>query len=408
MAQRGVAARNTAWAFFGAFFLSCLLFWWLPGILFRFLGLEDPVESWALRISFLGIAMYAAGYLLPPIRFNMVFVPWLLDWCEAVAYRATIWLAFPALILGVRFFLSRSGVDYGQGEPLSLFHQAVFYGHMFFAFLFLGVARGIPKNRHKIIVASVAVIAPRLVVSLHWGRFFLVQGVVPVLLIALARGWLTLSTKRVLQFAALVLFVLFVPSFTRGDSFLGQDELVSFFEAGSTLRMLQDNRELNLAGMCPPLLVSMTDKLVPYGLLGVCTMQFKGAQGVPATLDRILTDNDPANEETLGGTGSNYLLELYLSGGIGAVTLGSLLFGFTGRCFVKWISERSLFAGIWAECLSRVLFAPRSTLGYVYERIPSLLVATLIIVGVGWFLYAPSSATTREPRGMRPSLPQGV
>jgi hypothetical protein len=111
----------------------------------------------------------------------------------------------------------------------------------------------------------------------------------------------------------------------------------------------------------------------------------------------------------LTGKGSNYLLELYLTGGIGAIILGSVIFGFTNRCFVQWISQRSLFAGIWAECLSRALFAPRSTLGYVYERIPSLLLATMIVAGVVSFLY-PQVRTSFRGRGlaMRPNLKQTV
>jgi hypothetical protein len=178
--------------------------------------------------------------------------------------------------------------------------------------------------------------------------------------------------------------IVFVPALSRGDNFLGQDEIVTFFESGSSLRLFQDNVDLNLTERCPPVLVSMTAKLIPYGLLDVCTMDYKGSKGVPATLDRILTDNDPSTAGTLNGTGANYLLELYLTGGIGAIILGSVFLGFSSGCFVRWISERSLFAGIWAECLSRVLFAPRGTLGYVYERIPSLLLATLIVISLAW------------------------
>ena len=102
---------------------------------------------------------------------------------------------------------------------------------------------------------------------------------------------------------------------------------------------------------------------------------------MPATLERILTDNDPGSfHGTVSGTGSNYLLELYVTGGMFAVYLGSAVFGFTCRRFVKWIGLRSLFAGIWAECLTRALLAPRGNLGYVYERIPSLVLATLAVI----------------------------
>jgi len=364
--------------------------------LFRLLSLEDPVRNWALWVGLLGMIAFTAGYLLPPVRFKSTLPLHLIDACDTLAYKATLWIACPAIVLAGQFFYSRSGVDYGQGEGLSMIHQGVLYSHMFFGFLFLGAARAIPQDRRRIVIASILIILPRFIISLRWGRFFLVQAIVPIVFIALARGWMRLSGKRVLQLGALAVLIVFVPALSRGDNFLGQDEIVTFFEGGSSLRLFQDNVDLKLTERCPPLLVSMTAKLIPYGLLDVCAMDYKGSKRVPATLDRILTDNDPSTAGTLNGTGANYLLELYLTGGIGAIILGSVFLGFSSGCFVRWISERSLFAGIWAECLSRVLFAPRGTLGYVYERIPSLLLATFIVISLAWVAHAQAQALSHN------------
>ncbi len=406
MTSASDASKEMRWLFLVAFRFACVLFWWLPSALFRFvLHVNDPVRSWALWVSLLGVITFTAGYLLPPVRIKSILPPYLIDACATIAYKATLWIGFPAIILAVQFFYSRSAVDYGQGEGLSLVHQAVLYTHMFFGFLFLGAARTIPQDRRRVIIASILIILPRFIISLRWGRFFLAQAIVPIVFIALARGWMHLSGKRFFQLGLLATFILFVPAFTRGDKFLGQDEAVTFFETGSTLRLFQDNVDLNLSGRCPPLLVSMTAKLIPYGLLGVCTVEYQGSKAVPATLERILTVNESSTEGTLYGTGANYLLELYLTGGIGAIILGSVFFGFSSRCFIQWISKRSFFAGIWAECLSRALFAPRSTLGYVYERIPSLLLATMIIVGLAWIACAQARVPSRDPdTDMRPGL----
>src|SRR5260370_37741824 len=103
---------------------------------------------------------------------------------------------------------------------------------MFFAFLFLGAARSIREDQRRIIIASILVIAPRLIVSLRWGRFFLVQAVVPVLLIVFARGWGTLSRKRIIQLRSLALFLLFLPSLIRGDGFFRREALVTMFQSG--------------------------------------------------------------------------------------------------------------------------------------------------------------------------------
>src|SRR5260370_18388762 len=227
--------------FHGMFVFACVVFWWLRGILFRLVGLDDAVENWALWVSFLGICTFTAGYFLPPVRFNSAFPSRLIDACEGLAYKATLWLAFPALVLAVQFFLYRGGVEYGQGEGLSILHQAVFYGHMFFAFLFLGAARSIREDQRRIIIASILVIAPRLIVSLRWGRFFLVQAVLPVLLIVLARGWVTLPRKRIFQLKGLAPFVLFIACLTRGRDFVVREGFGTVFQAGSWVRLFPNN-----------------------------------------------------------------------------------------------------------------------------------------------------------------------
>lgn len=385
--DRPKARRKSAPLFWAGFVAACLLFWWLPSILFRYvLQVSDPVENWVLEVSFLSVILFTAGYLLPPLRFRQIVSTELVDSCEGLAYKATWWLALPALLLAIQAFTSRSGVDYGEGQELSIIHQAVFYTHMFFAFMFLSAARKIPANQRKFFIVSLLMTLPRLIVSLRGGRFFLGQAVIPIVLLALSRGWLSFSAKRFLQLVLVAIFVVFVPSFTRGDRFDGQYGLVSFFEAGSSLRLFQDNLDIDLKGRCPPFFVSLTAKLIPYSLLGVCTMDIYGVKDMPATLDRILTDNDPSTEGTLRGTGGNYLLELYVTGGMAAIVIGSALFGFSSRCFLRWIADRSLFGGIWAECLSRILFAPRGDLSYVYERIPSLIATTLLIVAVVWIV----------------------
>jgi hypothetical protein len=281
--------------------------------------------------------------------------------------------------------MSRNGAAYGSGPPIPRPYQALWYTHLFFGFMFFGSAEPRRSGWKPIVVASILLTLPRLVVALRGGRFFLAQAVVPALLIAYGRGWMRISLKRFLQLSLAALFLVFVPSITRGDAVVGQEESVRFFAAGSSLQLFQDNMDLDLTGRCPPLLISLAAKTVPFGPLGVCTLEVAGLKNMPATLGRILTVNDPSTFNGLaGGTGSNYLLDLYLAGGMFAVYAGSALFGFSCRLFVGWTARRSLFSGIWAECLTRALFAPRNDLGYVYERIPSLILATLAVVFVVW------------------------
>ncbi|MDE3187026.1 MAG: hypothetical protein KGM96_05800 [Acidobacteriota bacterium] len=374
------------WLFLAAFSFACLLFWWLPSLLFRLvIHMADPVEDGTIVISVCALLLFSAGFLLPTRSRSPLVIPEpLADACEAFAWKATLITALPAFLLAAEFWHSRSGVDYGKGEGIPGMYQAVLYTDMFLGFLYLGLANPEKRGWRPLIIACALITLPRLIVSLHWGRFFVTQAAVPILFIAVARGWIQFSLKRMLQFALVAAALIFVPALTRGDDLAGRQELVRFFASGSTLRLFQDNLHLNLDGRCPPLLVSMTAKIIPYHAMGVCVIDLWGTKNLPATLDRLLAYNEPGSEALLVGPGSNFLLELYLSGGLAGVMAGSALFGVCCRHFIAGIGKRSLFAGIWAECLTRALLAPRSNLGYVFERIPTLFVATLFVVALVW------------------------
>jgi hypothetical protein len=378
---RGEPVRGK-WFFLGAFVFSCFLFWWLPSVLFRmFAHAEDAVRMDTIAVSAVALALFAGGYLMPwRSRTGRGLSAPMMDGCEEFAYRALLLLALPALGIALVYFNGRAGVDYGAGEPIPLSFQAILYTHLFFGFLYLGAAEPEKHGWRRVLLVVALVLLPRLIDSLRGGRFFLAQAVVPAVLLAVARGWIRLSGRRIIQLLLLAAAILFVPSLTRGDNLAGGDALMQFFASGSSLRTYQENAGMDLNGRCPPLLVSLTAKTVPYHWLGICTIDVWQMKGLPATLDRILAYNEPGSEVALTGPGSNYLLELSLTGGLPAVFAGSALFGFICRRFAGWIGRRSLFAGIWAECLTRALLAPRGNLGYVFERIPSLVLATVLVV----------------------------
>jgi hypothetical protein len=375
------------WAFLAAFVLSCFLFWWLRSILLRLiLHLPDTVEDTTIAISGMALVCFLAGYIVPtPGSADRIRSTAMLDACAQFAYRATIALALPSFLLAVLVLRNRLDVAYGSASPIPRPYQAVLYIHLFFGFMCIGAANPEKHGGRRLWVAALALTLPRLLISLRGGRFFLIQAVAPILLIALARGWIRMGRKRLVQLTAVFLFVALVPALTRGDEVLGPAGELQMILGSDVLGLFQNNMNLNVNGRCPPLLISITAKTIPWGPLNVCVIDSGGLRNVPATLERILTNNDPDSlEGTVSGTGSNYLLELYLTDGLFAVLAGSLAFGFTCRRFVGWIGRRSLFAGIWAECLARALLAPRGNLGYVYERVPSLLLATgLVMLFVG-------------------------
>ncbi len=383
--------RNTnplTWSFLIAFAACCTLFWWLQSLLLYFwLGIDIPFETATIWISIGALATFIAGYITPLPRFNKSATSSeVMDRCEAFSYKATLLLAVPAFLVALRYALYRSTVaDYFEGEGISLPEQAVMYIYLFFNLLYISAVADPKKDRKRIILVALLATAPRLLVSFWWRRFYLTQALVPIVLIAVARGWLTFSFKRLLQIALIALFVLFVPALTRGDNVLGEDrqgspQIVNYFGYMNSLKFFEDNPDLQYP--CPPILVSFTAKLIPWSLLHTCTIDVGKDKNIPAILNDILTKNDSG--DLMAGTGGNYLLELYLLGGVPAILIGSSLFGFSCRCFVQLIGYRSLYAGIWAECLSRALVAPRGNLGYVFERIPSELLATWLLVVVVW------------------------
>jgi hypothetical protein len=388
-------ARSVSRLFLTTFLASCFWFWWLLSLVFRrFLGIEDPVTNWGLGASLLAAGCFAIGFLVrQPRPRPSAFAASTLDRCEDLSYKLTLLLFVPAMALALWFAAASIGKAYGE-QTVGFADQIVYYFHLFFGFMFLGVATSGKGARRRVWLAIIALVLPRLIVSLHFGRFFLAQGVVPILFLAVARGFVRLSSKRLLQVAILGLFILFVPSITRGDPIFGNDDqapanqslpqIAQWLSAGSSLEMTEEYRDLDLRGRCPPLLVSLTAKLVPYTLLHLCTIRLRDSD-YAANLDMILTADmteqsiDLTGEEDIGGAGASFLLELYLTGGIAAVVLGSLAFGFLCRLMTASLAARSLFSGIWAECLMRAAFAPRGTLGYVFEKVPWLVLATVLV-----------------------------
>jgi hypothetical protein len=376
----GAERARGKWFYLGAFVFSCFLFWWLPTLLFRMAHLEDTVRTDTVLVSVVALALFAVGYMMPMRKPSHGSFEPMMAGCEQLAFRVVLLLALPALVLACELFHGRAGVDYGMGDPTPTSYQAVLYTHLFFGFLYLGLAKPEKEGWRRVLLVVALVTLPRLIDSLRGGRFFLAQALVPVVLIAVARGWIRLSPRRMAQFLLLAAVIVFVPSLTRGDNYIGGDATIQFFAAGSSLRTYQDNVDLDLMDRCPPLLVSLLAKTVPFHWLGVCTIDVWRLEGLPATLDRILAYNEPGSDIALTGPGSNYLLELALTGGLPAVFLGSALFGFTCRRLVGWIGTRSLFAGIWAECLTRALLSPRGNVGYVFERVPSLIATTFLVM----------------------------
>jgi hypothetical protein len=383
--------------FLFAFLGSCFWFWWLLSIVYRWvLGLEDPVTDDTIILSIVSAGFFIFGFLLIRIknRRPTTLTPMTLDRCERRSYNLVLFLCVPSIVIASLFYIVSAGKAYAEGGNINIVEQVIFYLELFFGFMFLGVVgQGIQHKRRTCLVIFLLLL-PRVVVSLHWGRAFVAQGFVPILFIAVGRGFIRLSWKSVFQIVVLGLAILIVPSITRGDQVFDSGEgssqdapqVVSWLASGSSLQVTQMYLDMDLSHRCPPLLISLTDKVIPYALLHICTIDlFSGVRS--ANLNRLVSEDLNQSMglgvDATGSTGTSYLLELFLTGGMPAVVLGSLVFGAVCRFLTTSMASRSLFSGIWAQCLMAALLSPRGLLGYVFEKVPGQVLATLLFMLVG-------------------------
>ena len=92
------------WFFLGTFASACLLFWWLPTILFRYvIGWPDNVEDSTIWISVVAMLLFVAGYLVPrPQRMADPRGEPMMDACSSFAYRATLLLFVPSMLAALQ------------------------------------------------------------------------------------------------------------------------------------------------------------------------------------------------------------------------------------------------------------------------------------------------------------------
>jgi hypothetical protein len=370
-----------------SFFSSCFLFWWLPFIFTRlFLHLPGIVSNWAMAISIVSAIFYFVGYLLFPTiaPFRVVSID-VINGCERLSEKMTIGLFFPSIAYALYFYILHLHDVYGE-YTIPFAAQGIFYAHLFFGFMYLSIFR-LEKHRKKSLWFAIAfILLPRILISLNYGRAFIAFGALPIVFIAISRGWLKVTVKGVAGVLLVGVCIVIVPAMLRGDlksqfGGVGRNNMRMFLggwlSSGSSLVVFDKASAANLLGECSPILVSLTEQIVPYETLGICTVPH--GPGVSASDSAgIATYIINGDSFSYAGTGSTYILDLYWAGGIIAIIVGSIIMGATCRLFVSAVAYRSIFSGIWAESLVRSLFAVRGTYGYMYQRIPSLLFATFL------------------------------
>lgn len=358
------------------FFISCSVFWWLGNLA------DDP--NWTITyetniLSIISFILISAAYFLykPKKKEVIVSVP---QYGEKLLFLIFSILTVLSLAVSLDFMSLRMDFTYGEGDNISLPTQVIMYAHLFFGIFFFGIiAQRLQTSKIKIIMVPILLLTPRLIVSLVWGRFYLVQALLPLIFMTLISPHYKFNWKHPILICVMGLFVFIVPPIFRGDDLQSTESLKNFLIHGSTLSLIDKYSYLKNTIKCNPFIVSSTSKMFPYSFFGLCTIDVWGEKGLPATLDRLLAYEETGNIDILAGPGSNLLLELQLSGGFIGVVLGSILFGFMNKFSAVKLYGNPVYASIWVEILTRSLLVPRSNFGYVIERIPALFIACFFL-----------------------------
>ena len=113
-------------------------------------------------------------------------------------------------------------------------------------------------------------------------------------------------------------------------------------------------------------------------------------------MDRILAYKElghEASQEVLAGPGSNYLIESYVSlYGVFGIVVVSFVFGVITAISFNSLTTASLFGSIWLEILTRGVLVPRGNVGYALERVPMLLLTTLVFILLTQFFFKTKNA----------------
>ncbi len=394
------------------FFLACVAFWWSPSIVLAFKGVDGFIKTETLLLSILAFGCFAVGYTFFSNKYYPLFTyPLsLLKKVNIVSRTITLLFSAPALLCAVLFFITRSALTYGEGDGVPLLYQAFFYAQLSFFFVYISTCDEEERKSNLFWAIIIVTIAIRLIVSLQWGRFFLVQAVFPIFIVFAARKWIVFSLKNIVAFLLVGAFVVLAPAYFRGDfntAISITDEIdfdkvdtegasIEYMKASSTLKLFEDNKDDDYSNYCNPLVVSLTQKVVPYALLDMCVMDIWREKALATTMDRILAYKElghEASQEVLAGPGSNYLIESYVSlYGVFGIVVVSFVFGVITAISFNSLTTASLFGSIWLEILTRGVLIPRGNVGYALERVPMLLLTTLVFILLTQFFFKTKNA----------------
>ncbi|CAN7542110.1 hypothetical protein LJR034_003719 [Caballeronia sp. LjRoot34] len=298
---------------------------------------------------------------------------------RVISYLAPVCMLLAAAFVGMRW-----GTEYGEGDSMPYVFQIFLYAHLYTFFFYLRFVDENEVKSRRFILLSLAVLLPRLLISTHWGRFFVGQAMLPFVFALLVGGHVMVRLRHVLIIVLGAGCIYFVLPMLRGDDVGGQgtESVLLFIAGGGPVHLVGQVEDVEQA--YPNVNFLMTGLVGPFApnlLSAEERIDIWGQEGAPLTLDRAFAEMEGIGFYSLTGPGSVYVADLLVLGGMTALIAGSIVIGGLLACARSLYKLPVLVSLALFDIVSKIVFLPRTSFTYLIDRI-----AVLTII-CGFMLY---------------------
>ena len=369
------------------FLIGVAAFWVVPeGIrIVYFNTYQDDAVYGYLALS---ACVVAVSYLLAAAWLGRTAVdtrpPADRDAALRLSARVIGYLAPVCMLLAVAFIGMRWGTEYGEGDSMPYVFQIFLYAHLYTFFFYLRFVDEKEVKSRRFVLLSLAVLLPRLLISTHWGRFFVGQAMLPFVFAMLVGGNVMVRMRHVLIIVLGAGCIYFVLPWLRGDDVGGQgtESVLRFIAGGGPVHLVGQVEDVEQA--YPNVNFLMTGLVGPFApnlLSAEERIDIWGQEGAPLTLDRAFAELEGIGFYSLTGPGSVYVADLLVLGGMAALVAGSIVIGGLLACARSLYRLPVLLSLALFDIVSKIVFLPRTSFTYLIDRI-----AVLTII-CGFMLY---------------------
>jgi hypothetical protein len=362
------------------FLVGAAVFWVVPEAI-RIIYFNTYQDDTVYSNLALSAAVVATSYVLAAIFLDRVVTvtpaPSERDTALRLSSRVISYLAPVCMLLAVVFIGMRWGTDYGEGDSMPYAFQIFLYAHLYTFFFYLRFVDDVEIKSRRFIYMSLAVLLPRLLISTHWGRFFVGQAILPFVFALLVGGNIRVRMRHLLAIIAGAACIYFVLPLIRGDDVGGEgtESVLRFIAGGGPVHLVGQVEDVDAA--YPNVNFFKTGLIGPFApslLSAEERIDIWGQEGAPLTLDRAFAELEGIGFYSLTGPGSVYVADLLVLGGMGMLVAGSIVIGILLACTRSLYRLPVLISLALFDIFSKVVFLPRTSFTYLIDRIVVLTI----------------------------------